>query len=191
MASDRRKALTSLAIRVLIALPFWIGGLYGAFFAAGGFGDLGRLIVSMMLMLLGCIIVASPIAHILAEPFGSLFYPTEEVEAAAVYSAAQAKLHQGDIEGALAEYARVAAEFPEEIRPHLETIRIIVFELEDTERGRNALEQAKGKFEDAASRGELQTAYEDAAARLAAKHDERKKKINVDWMFDEDEGGPL
>jgi tetratricopeptide (TPR) repeat protein len=90
------------------------------------------MFLGMFFFLIAAIFVAGPIARLLAEPMGSLFWPRRYYDKPQpIYGIPQSKRARGLPEEALAEYEKLAEAFPKEVRPYLEMIDIAIVDLKD------------------------------------------------------------
>lgn len=122
--NDYRSILESLAWRTLVAAPFFVVGVTGLLSYA-----------SPAFILAGAIIMASPLARLLAEPWGNLFYPTRHFDRPQpMYSIPQSKRAKGLYEEAIAGLERIAEEYPDEAKPYIEMIDIAIVHLNDPDR---------------------------------------------------------
>ncbi len=111
-----------------VALALGIGVLRGA-------GNAVQMLLGFLFFLVAAIFVAGPLAQWLAEPMGSLFWPRRYyAKPQPIYGIPQSRRAQGRLEEALAEYEKIAAAHPDEVRPWLEMIAIAVHDLRDPTR---------------------------------------------------------
>ncbi len=83
-------------------------------------------------IILGAIILAFPLARLVAEPGGNLYWPGKELDRPQpMYSIPQAKRARGLFDEAMAGFQRIASEYPEEVKPYVEMIDIAVVDLRD------------------------------------------------------------
>ena len=116
--------LKALAWRALIALPFFVMGI------TGGLG-----LFSPFLIVIGGIIIGAPLARLIAEPSGSLFYPgTRTGKVEPVYSVPESLRKKGDYEEAMAGFEAITISHPDEVKPYIEMIDIAVMDLRDANR---------------------------------------------------------
>ena len=146
----------SLGWHALVAVPF----LLLAFLS-------GYSLASPLLILLAALIVARPIARLLAESSGSLFFPNEHFERPQpMYSVPQARRKEGRPEEAIAGFARIAEDHPEEVQPWIEMIDIAIVDLRDGDRAEHFYREGLATLADPASRDELTGVYEAIRTRL-------------------------
>ena len=137
MNPDYRDILWSLLRRAVpagLALAIGTGILLGT-------GDVLMMLVGFFFFLVAAIFLAGPIARGLAEPLGGLLWPKRYYDKPQpMYGIPQARRIRGRPEEALAEYEKIAAAHPDEVRPWLDMIDIALTDLHDPERA-NALFQ--------------------------------------------------
>jgi hypothetical protein len=119
--SEYKRHLIDLGWRLLIAAPFFYVGISGCLF-----------VVSPFFNYLGALIIAHPIASLLAEPFGNIYYPKKYREKAPpTYSIARSKRAFADYEAALAEFYKIVGDYPDEMNAWIEMIQIAAYNLHD------------------------------------------------------------
>lgn len=107
-------------------------------FAIGGLvllsadGSVAAMLLGFAFFLVAGIFLAGPVARLCAEPLGGVFWPRKYYDRPQpMYGIAESKRVKGFPEAALAEYEKLAAAFPGEVRPHLEMIEIALADLKD------------------------------------------------------------
>ena len=104
-------------------------------------GDFLLMLVGFLFYLVAAVLLAGPVARLLAEPLGGLIWPRHYYDKPQpMYGIPESRRRQGQFEEALAEYGKIAAAHPGEVRPWLEMIDIALTDLRDPERA-NALFQ--------------------------------------------------
>ena len=89
----------------------------------------------VVLIILGAVIVAKPLARLIAESAGSLFYSRERFSGPLpMYGIPASKRARGDYEEAIAYYEKMIIDYPNEVRPYTEMIDIAIRDLKDPER---------------------------------------------------------
>jgi hypothetical protein len=127
-------AILRRAVSAAFALAIGTGLLLGA-------GDIFGMLFGFVFFLVAAIFVAGPIARLLAEPMGGLLWPKRYYDKPQpIYGIPQSKRAKGLPEEALAEYEKIAAANPGEVRPYVEMIDIAIVDFKDAERA-NALYQ--------------------------------------------------
>ena len=116
--------LKTLAWRALIALPFFAAPVLGVTPLAIPF-----------FILAGAIILAFPAAALAVELLGDSFHPGGRLtRPEPLYSIAEGKRAKGLYEEAMAALAKIAAEYPDNARPHIEMINLAIVDLKDPDR---------------------------------------------------------
>lgn len=121
-------AILRRAVPAALAMAIGVGILLGA-------NDAFSMLLGFLFFFIAALFVAGPIARLLAEPVGGLLWPKKFYDKPRpMYGIPQSRRAKGLPEEAIAEYAQIAAEFPDEILPHIEMIDIALTELHDPER---------------------------------------------------------
>lgn len=146
----------SLGWHALVAAPFLLlAFLSGYSFAAP------------LLILLAALILARPIARLLAESSTALFLPNDHFERPLpMYGIPQARRKEGLPEEALAGFAKIAEEYPDEVQPWIEMIDVAIVDLHDAGRAEQFYREGLSKLADPDSRDELTGMYEAIRSRL-------------------------
>lgn len=137
MNDEYKDICMSLLKRSLLAVPFFTLSFFLLFrdnrcdllqgFAMGLLGCAG--------IIAGATIVAFPLVRLIAEPSGSLFWPSEHFDRPQpMYSIPQSKRAKGLYEEALAGFEKIAEDYPEELQPYVEMIDIAIVNLMDPDR---------------------------------------------------------
>jgi hypothetical protein len=154
--------LKSLALRSLIALPFVLLGLTGELSFAS--------VLSPMLLVAGAIIVAGPLARLIAEPAGCLFYPGEHAsQPAPMYSIPESKRASGLYEEAISGFEQIAQDYPQEKKPYIEMIEIAICNLKDPKRANEIYRQGIAVLETDEDKESLAKMYSAIRTRLNTK----------------------
>ena len=129
MNENYKSILFALLRRGLPALvAFGVGGLV----LLSADGSVPAMLLGFAFFLVAGIFLAGPVARLCAEPMGSVFWPRKYYDRPQpIYGIAESKRVKGFPEEALAEYEKLAAAFPGEVRPHLEMIEIALSDLKD------------------------------------------------------------
>ena len=163
MNMDLRAILAAVFKRFLpglAALALGVGVLLRA-------GNAAQMLLGFLFFLVAAIFVAGPIAQWLAEPMGSLFWPrTYYAKPQPMYGIPQARRAKGQLEEALAEYEKIAAAHPDEIRPWLEMIDLAVHDLQNPVRARAIFERGVAALNNPSDRDLLAKAYSEDLTRL-------------------------
>jgi len=112
--------------RSILAVPLFLFGFYLVF--RGN-------VLGFPMMIMGAIIIAPTLAALIAEPTGNLFWPSERFDRPQPqYSIPQSKRARGLYAEAMAEFEKLAEEYPQETQPYIEMIDIAIVNLHDSER---------------------------------------------------------
>lgn len=162
MNADVRGMISFLLRRAFpaaLAMAIGVGVLLGA-------GDAVSMLLGFLFFLVAALFVAGPIARRLAEPAGNLLWPrTFDAKPQPMYGIPQSRRAKGQFEEAIAAYARIAADFPGEIRPHVEMIDIALADLHDPARAEAIYLHGAAVLENPDDRELLAQAYEALRAR--------------------------
>ncbi len=147
--NDYKPILGHLLVRLLIASPFFAIGLTGAAFVASPFFTLA-----------GAIIVAKPLARLLAEPFGSLFFPNKHYDRPQpIYGIPLARKQEGHYEEALAGFLEIAHGWPDQVQAWIEMLDVAINCLHDGARAESIFQQGMAALQDDAARQRLAEMY--------------------------------
>ena len=129
--NNYREILISLAWRAILAAPFLYVCITGC-----------ASVLSPFFGVAGAVIIAGPIASLIAEPSGNLFWPGRHFDRPQpVYGIPQSKRAKGLYEDAMAGFEKIAAEYPGEVKPYIEMIDIAIVNLKDPERASRIFER--------------------------------------------------
>ena len=137
---------------IFCGMAFWFlflgrGGLYG-------------IILGMCCIVMAGVVASLPIARSIANPLSKFFFPDARFsKPLPLYSIPDTKRTGGLYEEAIAGYAEIAADYPEEMRPYLEMMDIAIVELHDTERAEEIYQQARSIFTKPEDREILEKKY--------------------------------
>ena len=156
-------ALLRRGVPAAVAMAIGVGVLLGA-------GDAGTMLLGFLFFLIAAIFIAGPIARLLAEPMGSLFWPRQYNEKPQpMYGIPQSRRVRGLPEEAIAEYEKIAEAFPEEITPHLEMIEIALADLRDPSRANDFYQRGLARLTKPEDKDRLATVYAATRERQAPK----------------------
>lgn len=126
----------NLLKRFLFAMPFFAFGFFVLFRAEGGlFQGFAAGLFGCAALITGAIIIAFPLARLIAEPSGSLFWPGRYFDRPQpMYSIPESKRAKGLYEEAIAGFEKIAEKYPDEIQPYIHMIDIAIVNLRDSER---------------------------------------------------------
>lgn len=157
--TNYREIFKSLAWRILLASPF---------FAIGFMGLLSFF--SPFMIVIGAIIVAFPLARLLSEPAGELFYSNRRSSRPApMYSIQEAKRAKGLYEEAISGFEEIAKEYPDEVKPYIEMIDIAIVNLQDPDRANEIYKLGISLLNNIEDKEALASMYRAIRSRLNAK----------------------
>ena len=114
---------------ILAALFFWLGWYFLIH------GNIGGAFIGCAAFIMGAVIVAAPLAELIAEPAGNLFWPSARYDRPQpAYSIPQSKRARGLYEEAMAGFEKIAEEYPQEVQPYVEMLEITTVNLHDPKR---------------------------------------------------------
>ena len=164
--ADMRAILAVVFHRFLPALAALVLG----FWILLGTGHVVQVLLGFAFFLVAAILVSGPLARWLAEPTGSLFWPKRYYDKPQpMYGIPQSRRAKGQLEEALAEYEKIAAAHPDEVRPWLEMIDLAIHDLRDARRAEIICRQGRAYLKTAAARDLLAQVYAEALSRLDAR----------------------
>lgn len=133
--NNYREILTSLLWRTLAAVAVGSVGWLLLATATGGWSAFPRLLFGMACIVAAAIIVAPPIARLIAENSGNLFYPGKHFSRPQpMYSIPQSKRARGLYEEAIAGFEEIARDYPDDVVPYIAMIEIAIIDLKDPQR---------------------------------------------------------
>ena len=142
----------------------------GILLGAGESGNVLQMLLGFAFFLVASILVSGPAARLLAEPMGSLFWPRKYYDRPQpIYGIPQSLRARGHLEDALAEYEKIAAAYPDEVRPWLEMIDLAVHDLRDARRAETICRQGRAYLRKPAARALLERVYAETLTRLDAR----------------------
>ena len=155
--------LLKLALRCLLAAPFFYLGIGGKALMAGPLAALA----SPFFVLAGAIIVAAPLARLLAEPLGGLLFPNTRYDRPQpIYGIPLARKKEGRYEEAVAGFRAIAAEYPDEVQAWIEMIDVAVTGLEDGARAQAIFQEGMQALRQPEQRQRLAEMYAAIISRL-------------------------
>ena len=158
----------SLWRQCLISLPFFLAA-FALFSGARGGSALGPLLVASACLITGAIIVAIPVARLLAQPATGLFFPNDHFDKPQpIYGIPRTRRGKGLFEEAITEYEKLVEEYPEEIEAWIEMMEVAAIDLRDAARADEILEQAVEECAEESERGRLKEARERMRDRVRA-----------------------
>ncbi len=161
--SDYGDGLRRLGRRLLIAA---VPAALGWASMAHGPSPLGFL-VGVALFMVAAVTVAGPIAALLAEPAGSLYYPGGPIEEIPpMYGIPESRRKNGLLEEAMAEYEKIAAGYPRELKPYVDMIDLAILDLRDPARAEEIYRRGLATLEAEDRREALRVMYAGIRTRL-------------------------
>lgn len=153
-----RNSLLRVLFHALVAVPLGIWGV-------------GLLIcsdfVGLIPMMAAAIILAFPVAELLAEPASGLFYPGGTPEKPPpMYSIPESKRARGLYEEAMDGMEEIVRKFPGEVRPYITMIEIAIVDLKDPERASAVYDRGMAALSRTADRHALTQMYLGNCSRL-------------------------
>ncbi len=132
--SNYRAILISLGWRLLLGAAVYAFGWRVLVSTEGGFGAISELLAGMAFLVLAAVIVAPPLARLVAEPSGRLFYPARRFRRPQpLYSVAQSKRKAGRMEEAFDAYLAISRDHPQKLKPYVEMMDIAVVDMGNAE----------------------------------------------------------
>ncbi|HVN87129.1 MAG TPA: hypothetical protein VMW17_20045 [Candidatus Binatia bacterium] len=152
---DRRDTLIELGGRAAVAAAMVAVAWYLFATTKGDADDGGERFAGLICVVIAAIVIARPLAALISQPIGGLFYPRRTIPPEPGYSLAEAHRRHGRYEQAILEYRRIAAQFPAEVYPYVAMIEIVLVDLQDRARADAIAKQGLATLHDAASRSHL------------------------------------
>ena len=154
--NEYRSIYKSLFIRLLIAIPLFVAGWHIAGRVKAGrnaIDEASALLLGVGLIVLSAVIPAYPVARLIAEPIGGLFYGgSYRRRSRPAYGLADAKRSKGQYKEAMELYNALANQYPHELKPYVEMVGIAIVHLHDSKlaeeiylRGMKCLKQKKDR----------------------------------------------
>ena len=104
--------------------------------------------LSPFVFLWAAIVMGPSIADIIAQPFKNLIFPVKYHEQPLPpYGKGKALVKQNKLHEAIIHYRQIIADYPEELTPYIEIMRIQILHLKDQNEGQQTLEEALEYFE--------------------------------------------
>lgn len=133
---------------------------------SGGLGAIGGAMVGLGLIVLAAIVLAIPVASLVAEPSGSIFYPTmRRRRPPPMYGIPESQVKRGDYSAAMETYAKITRSHPEEVRPYAAMMEIAILHQHDLALGSEIYRSALKAFSDEESRMWIMSRYRETSAR--------------------------
>lgn len=133
--NNYREICISLAKRLILAISAGGTGWWLLATKAGGWESTPYLLFGLACIVCAAIIIAAPLARLIAEPGGNLFYPDRRFSRPQpIYSIPESKRTQGLYEEAIAGFEKIAADYPDQVKPYIDMIDISIVNLKDPNR---------------------------------------------------------
>lgn len=156
-------------IRLCFAGPLFVFGIILLIRGARS-TDVGAGFIACALILIAAVVLAFPIAGLLAERTGGLFWPGRRLDRPLpMYSIPQAKRTQGLYEEAIALYEKIAEDYPRETQPYIDMIDICIVNLKDPNRAYVIYDRGMQLLKKDKDKEALTTMYKAISTRLGAK----------------------
>jgi hypothetical protein len=167
--NNYRDIFKQLAVMGVIGFPLTIGGAI-MLFSADHAHSPGGGIFACAAIIAGATVLAWPLARLVAEPSGKLFYPDRRYSRPQpVYSIPQSKRAKGLYEEAIAGFEKIAADHPDEAKPYIEMIDICIVHLKDPVRANEIYQRGMSLLKMDKDKEALATMYSAIRTRLDAK----------------------
>jgi len=150
-----------------------------------------RLLLGMAFLVLAAIILGPPVARLVAEPFGGLFYPVERYSRPQpVYGIPESRRVKGLYEEAIVEFEKIAEDYPDEVRPYTGMIDIAICNLEDPDRARQMYQRGMSVLKRDKDKETLAKKYSAIRSRVNAKPETVQVPFNKHSNSENDDPGP-
>jgi tetratricopeptide (TPR) repeat protein len=162
--------LAYLLKRALMAAPFFAFGYFVLFSVSGGVvRGFGMSLFGFAGIITGAIIVGFPLARLVAESSGGLFWPNRRFDRPQpMYGAPRSMRARGQYEEAMAGFEEMIEEYPQETQAYVEMIDIAIVDLNDAERANRIYQRGMSTLKDEDSKGALAQMYSAIRSRLRA-----------------------
>lgn len=162
MNAELKSLLFSLLWRLLPSgILFLIGT--SVLLAAGPAGAF----IGFGFYLIAAILLAFPLATLLANAWNNLIWSRSYYDRPQpMYGIPQSRRAKGHLEEALAEYEKIAAAYPNEVRPWHEMVAIAIEDLRDPDRARDIFERGVAALKNPDARDRLAQTYSEIRTRL-------------------------
>jgi hypothetical protein len=165
--------LKSLSLRAVLGLPLTIGGIV-MFFVADAVGNaamkLGLALVAYGMTMMGAVVLARPLARLIAEPFGAIYWPGKRfTRPQPIYGIPESQRAKGLYEEAMAGFERIAEDYPSEVRPYVEMMDMCIVNLKDPRRANAVYQRGVARLEKDEDKEALARMYSAIRTRLNAR----------------------
>ena len=145
---------------MLIAAPLFAIGWHLIGAAKDGWGSIPHLFFAMACFVVSAVIVAPPIARLISEPTGSIYYSEKRyIRPLPMYGVPESLREKGRYEEAMSEYEKIAEQYPEEIKPYIEMMDIAIVNFKDYEHAKAIFKRGLSSLQDDKNRDVLKIAY--------------------------------
>jgi hypothetical protein len=182
--SDYTEGFAKLARSAIVAaVLFAFSWLFLSDPGGSMFGAFGAALIGFGIMLMGVVVLAIPIARLVAEPSGSLFYPRIHSKPHPPYSIPECKAAKGQYEEAMTLFERIAAEYPDALKAYVGMVDIAIMHLKDPARAESIYRRGLTDLRTADSREALTRMYDAIRSRLQSEPEwltvEKRRTIGV------------
>jgi hypothetical protein len=165
--NNYRDIRIALAWRGSLALLVYGLGWFLLAGAAGGWGAVPQLLFGMGFVVTAAIIVAAPIARLVAEPTGNLFWPSRRFDRPQpMYGIPESKRKKGLYQEAFDGFQAIAEEFPQELKPYVQMIDIAIVDMYNANLARAVLQSGLKTLKDDNARDALSRMHRAISSRL-------------------------
>ena len=154
--------------RVLLAAPFVAFGYFELFRVGGGVVQVfGLSLLGFAGLITGAIIVAFPLASLVAECTGNLFWPNRRFDRPPpMYGAPRSRRASGEYEAAKFGFEKMVEEYPQELQAYVEMIEIAIVNLNDAERANRIYQKGMFALKSEEAKGSLAGMYSAIRTRI-------------------------
>ncbi|NQU38559.1 MAG: hypothetical protein HQ523_01250 [Lentisphaerae bacterium] len=158
--------MRALAARTGIAVLLFGGGWLLLAKASGGWAATPQLLLGMSCFVAAAIVIAPPIARLLAEPSGSLFYPRiPATRVQPMYSIPQANRKKGLTQESFDGFNTIAEEHPQDIEAYIEMMDIAMRDMKNAALAASIFQHGMATLKDEKARASLTTMYKAISSR--------------------------
>jgi len=161
-------------------IGFWLRLLSGGLLMALGVGllrtDSGgspavlQLLSALAVFMLAAVLLAGPVAGLLASGTGSLFFPDRRFDRPQpLYSIPESRRKEGLVQEAWDGFEHLAETYPQELRPYVELMDIAAVDLHDAARLETVYRQGMETLRRARDRTVLHTMHEAIRSRMTVR----------------------
>jgi hypothetical protein len=141
----------------------------------------GTAAIGFGVMLIGAVVLAIPLARLIAEPSGSLFYPRIYAEPHPPYGIPESKVAKGQYEEAMQVYEQIAAAYGDQLKAYVGMIDVAIMHLNDPARALAIYERGMAALVTQEKRDALTRMYRAIRSRLQPEPqwltEEKQRKI--------------